>query len=418
MLSKSENEKLCRIGPGTAMGEVFRRFWNPVLMSSELLEPECEPVRLEMLGEQLVAFRDSKGQIGVIEEMCMHRGASLALGRVEDGAIRCLYHGWKFAMDGSVLEMPNVSGKCVRSKLKATAYPAREAGGLIWIYMGPANKMPPFPDWAFMHLPLENLRVSRFDTEVNYMQQLEGGTDTSHVGILHTNDARPGWMSNTFSANEDLDNPASLASDDLAPELELEQTEFGFRYASTRRIRGQETVRNVRIVPIAMPSTRVIPSPMLQFVIFEVPMNDMKTTTLGVSYDPEGGPIDAWKLDEIGGRHDPMLFDHATHRYIGTWENRFGQDRKEMAKSWSGIKGVVAEDQAIAVSQGPIVDRSKEHLVAADMALVRARKQLLESAERIRNGGDPIGVAADFSKVMACDRNIESGVEWKSLLPL
>ncbi|QHE85513.1 Rieske 2Fe-2S domain-containing protein [Hydrogenophaga sp. BPS33] len=418
MLSKEENEKLCHVSPGTPMGDVFRRFWNPFLMSSELPHPGCDPVRITLLGEELVAFRDASGQLGLLEEGCLHRGASLALGRLEEGGVRCIYHGWKFDFSGRLLETPNHLDPRVRDRLRAVAYPVREAGGLIWAYMGPPEHQPAFPDWHFMDLPVENLRVTRVEAEVNYMQQLEGGADTTHVGILHTNDARPGWMEEKFVATVDETNPAALASDDLAPAMEFETTEFGFRYASLRKLRGDTPQRNVRIVPIAMPSTRVIPSPMVQFVVFEVPMTDTRTATIGITYRLDGKQVDGHKLDEMGGRHDPKLFNPANNHYVGTWANRFGQDRQRMKDDWSGIRGIVAEDLAIAMSQGPIVNRAKEHLVAADMALVKARKQLLDSADRVRNGGTPIGVNADFRQVLACDQTVAQGTEWKSLLPL
>lgn len=400
------------------MGAVFRRFWHPVCLSEQIVRPDGDPVRVEILGERLVAFRDTAGRLGLLEEGCPHRGVSLALGRNEDAGLRCLYHGWKFAVDGTIIDMPNCPDLRRAENVRAKTYPVREAGGFLWAYLGPADKMPPFPTWRFLDIPVENMRVNRIDADVNYMQQLEGGADTSHVGILHSNFARPGWMTGAFNANTDQDNPAALATSDLAPTLALEDTPFGFHYAAIRQVEGNEAdgKRNIRVVPIIMPSTRIIPSPAVQFIIFEVPINDTRTATFAASYRLDGAPVDQWKLNEMSGRHNPELFDEKTHRYIGTWENRFGQDRARMSEDWSGIKGVVMEDMAMAMSQGAIADRSTEHLVPADQAVVRCRRQLLESARRVADGGDPIGVEVDVSTIRAIDATVPGNVRWQDLV--
>ena len=419
MLSATDNELLCRVGPGTPMGEVFRRFWNPICLAEQLPGPDCAPVRLEILGERLVAFRDSQGRLGLLDEMCPHRVVSLALGRVEDNGIRCLFHGWKFGVDGTIHETPNCADPRIRERVKAISYPVREAGGLIWAYMGPPDKQPPFPRWRFMELPLENVRINRVDADVNYLQQLEGGADTSHVGILHTNRARPGWMDGGFCANTDPDDPAALATDDLAPVLEVQDTEFGFHYAALRQATPADgaPMHNVRIVPIIMPSTRIIPAPALQYVIFEVPLNDTRTATFGATYRLDGRPFDKKKADDIGGRNNPLLFDAATYRYTGSWHNRFGQDRSKLHEEWTGIQGIVAEDMAISMSQGPIADRTKEHLVPADQAVVRVRRQLHESIQRVAAGRDPIGVNADVSAIQAVDLTTPANERWQDLVP-
>lgn len=418
MLSKDDNELLCRIGPGTKMGDVFRRFWNPVCLSEELTGPDCDPVRVEILGERLVAFKDSDGKLGLLEEACPHRGVSLALGRNEENGLRCLYHGWKFAVDGTIIEMPNCVESGLKQRLKAKTYPAREAGGFVWAYLGPPDKMPPFPTWRFFDIPVANMRINRLNADVNYMQQLEGGADTTHVGVLHTNYSRPGWMTGTFEANPDDDNPAAFSTSDQAPTLAIEDTAYGFHYAAIREMPdgGTNGVRNVRIMPIIMPSTRIIPARAVQILVFEVPMNDTRTATFAVTYRLDGSPVDQRKLNENSGRHNPELFDEKTHNYLGTWANRFGQDRLQMSANWSGIKGIIMEDMAMAMSQGPIADRSKEHLVPADKAVTRCRRQLLESARRLAEGRDPIGVYADVSIIRAIDATVPDSVPWQDLV--
>src|SRR5262245_50366214 len=184
MLSREDNDRLCRIGPGTSMGDVFRRYWLPVCVSTQIAKPDSDPLRVSLLGEHLVVFRDSAGKVGVLDELCPHRGASLALGRVEECGIRCLYHGWKFAVDGTIIDTPNNRDESFKKRVKAIAYPVREEGGLVWTYLGPAAKIPVFTRYAFMDAADENRTILRVNVKANYLQLLEGGFDSSHVGIL------------------------------------------------------------------------------------------------------------------------------------------------------------------------------------------------------------------------------------------
>src|SRR6266850_26947 len=186
MLSRENNELICRVGPGTAMGKAFRRFWVQALLSEELPAPDCDPRRVQLLGEDFVAFRDSDGKVGILDEYCCHRSASLALGRVEAGGIRCIYHGWKFAADGTVLETPNVADPRFKERFKAKAYPVREAGGLVWVYLGPAAQMPAFPRWPFFELTAAHLLPVYAVVNCNYVQIIEGLVDSSHLTVLHT----------------------------------------------------------------------------------------------------------------------------------------------------------------------------------------------------------------------------------------
>ena len=203
MLPRSDNERICRVGAGTPMGEVFRRYWLPVCVSTQIARPDSDPLRVSLLGERLVAFRDTNGKVGVLQELCPHRGASLAIGRVEECGIRCLYHGWKFAVDGTLLDTPNNRDENFKKRVKATAYPVQEEGGLVWAYLGPADKVPAFTRYAFMDAAHDHRVILRVNTKANYLQLLEGGFDSSHVGILHSNVARPGWMENAVQRSTD-----------------------------------------------------------------------------------------------------------------------------------------------------------------------------------------------------------------------
>ncbi len=199
MLTREENETLCRVGPGTKMGRVMRRYWHPIAVSEQLPGPDSDPLRISLLGERFVAFRDSSGRVGVLNELCMHRGASLALARVEDNGMRCLYHGWKFGVDGTIQETPNHPDSRFRERLKAPCYPVREEGGIVWTYIGEKKKAPPFRRFSFMDAAPSNRTVIRVNVECNYLQLWEGGADSSHVGVLHSNVARPGWLEQIIS---------------------------------------------------------------------------------------------------------------------------------------------------------------------------------------------------------------------------
>ena len=191
MLTKEENELLCRVGPETPMGKMMRRYWIPALLSSDL-EANGDPQRVRLLGEDLVAFRDDQGRVGLLDELCPHRRASLALGRNENGALECLYHGWRIDCTGRILDMPvEPEDSTFKDRIRATAYSTYEAGGVIWAYMGPAGLEPPRPSFYFTQVPPERVLIMRAQTLTNWAQGLEGVIDSSHTNLLHQNGVRP-----------------------------------------------------------------------------------------------------------------------------------------------------------------------------------------------------------------------------------
>jgi phenylpropionate dioxygenase-like ring-hydroxylating dioxygenase large terminal subunit len=414
MLSREENDLICRVGPGTPMGKVFRAFWTPVCTSAQLAKPDSDPLRVRLFGEDFVAFRDTNGKVGVLDELCMHRGASLALGRVEDCGIRCLYHGWKFGVDGTIQETPNCGDNRVKERLKAPVYPVYEAGGIVWGYFGPKEKQPPLPRWPFIGVPETHRTVIRVNVNANFLQLTEGGMDSSHVGVLHSNMARPGWMNKAFEQNTDPTNPAALAVEDNAPTLDIEDTEFGFHYAATRKGVGDGT-NNVRVVPFIMPSTRIIPARNTLFTVFEVPADDENTSTYLAIYSTE--PVDRSKIVALLGLDDARYWTEEDIQFKATWTNRLGQNRARMKDSWTGLRGVEIEDAVIALSQGALFDRSKEHLVAADRAVVRMRQIMIASARKAERGEAPVGASSDMGIITAIDANQAPGAKWQSLVP-
>jgi phthalate 4,5-dioxygenase len=420
MMQASENETLTRVGPGTAMGEVMRRYWHPICTSAQVAKPDSDPLRSRLLGENFVVFRDTDGKVGVLNEYCMHRRVSLALGRVEKGGIRCLYHGWKFGADGTILETPNHCDARLRARVKAPAYPVAEAGGLVWTYIGDKAKQPPLPIWGFMrHGPEEHRVVVRLNSAANYLQLWEGGTDSSHVGILHSNMANPSWMVGDFTPSAADYNPGALSVGDNAPVLDMHDTNFGFLAAATRKTapdaNGQQ-LDSLRVVPIFFPTGRIVPAAAFQFYVLETPQNDYRTSTYIIVQGDK--PIERATIVKMLGLSDRRFWNEKDCDFIAVPENGWSQDRTAMDKNWTGFGGIEQEDAVIAVSMGPIVDRSKEFLVTADKSVVHLRRLLLGNVSRVQAGEDPIGIGLrDCTSVLpVVDTVLQPDQDWREIV--
>src|SRR6266545_1799632 len=255
MLSKEENEYLCRTGPGTPMGNLLRRYWLPVMLSSEIPDPDCSPVRVRVLSEDLVAFRDTNGSAGLIDAHCPHRGASLFFGRNEDCGVRCVYHGWKYDVTGQCVDMPNEPAESnFKQKIKATAYPIVEEAGLVWAYMGPSEKQPRFRHFVPAGIPSDQWRATKVPVYCNYIQSMEGNIDSAHISFLHRNfvDFEPVDDGTDVAGYPSLKMSNYIRASSRAPHLEVEDTEYGFRYAALRRApSGLTHVRmSLHVLPI------------------------------------------------------------------------------------------------------------------------------------------------------------------------
>jgi len=384
MLSREDNETLVRVGPGTAMGELMRRYWVPALLTSELQEPDGTPVRLRLLGEDLVAFRDSEGRVGVLDEHCPHRRASLALGVNERGGLRCIYHGWKFAVDGECLEAPAEPPESrICKTVRAKAYLAREAGGMVWVYMGPTDEVPVFPEYDWLSMPAENAVAFKILENCNYAQAVEGTIDSAHAGVLHREQP---WHA-----------PAKYPHErDLSPKIECDPTPYGMRYAGVRSFRESEL--HVRVTQVILPFTTLIPpighgpARNRRMANAFVPRDDVSTWHIQWFFD-ETQPIDvAWRIEEGG-----IWIDEHFQKKLNI-DNWYGQDREWMKSGmFSGIKGVVTQDHAVNETQGVILDRTKEHLGASDVAVVTWRLQLIRAARALAEKGDlPEALKTDF----------------------
>jgi phthalate 4,5-dioxygenase oxygenase subunit len=395
MLSKEDNERICRVGPGTPMGSLMRQYWLPAMLSSELAERDSDPVRIKLLGEELIAFRDTTGQVGLIQNNCPHRGASLFFGRNEEAGLRCVYHGWKFDTSGACVDMPNEPAESdFRTRVKALAYPCVERGGLVWTYMGPRQTPPPLPDLEANMLPDGQGVVQATLRECNWLQALEGDIDTSHLAFLHhgsktTDDYQEG----TF---------AYYAVKDRAPRYQVVDTEYGAMYAAYRPAgEGQDYWRYAQFL---FPFYVMIPSGVMGLQIWTrawVPMDDTHVMFYSMhharTFSQRGLParvldssVDASPTPEAAALAIPMRMQpnssdwFGRHRLVQTAANDYLLDRQRQRTSdYTGIPGIHQQDQAVTESMGPIYDRSQERLGSSDVMVIRVRRRLLAAADAL-----------------------------------
>jgi nitrite reductase/ring-hydroxylating ferredoxin subunit len=386
VLSKEDNELLCRTSAGTPMGELFRRFWLPALVPAELPRVDSDPIRFRILGENLIAFRDTTGRVGFIDEHCPHRGASLFFGRNEEAGLRCVYHGWKFDVDGQCVDMPNEPAESdFRTKVRARTYPSAEFGGLIWIYMGPVDKQPPLPRYRWIDRPgADESTVQKWMQESNYAQALEGNVDSSHVNFLHRTFGDPSWQGAGLLANAQR----------LTVGLE---TEFGFVYGARRDLPNGDFYW--RGTPFTMPTGTQIPGSRDGSIIFLIPRDDEShwwytITPPAVGDDEPDAPMRVRPSDR---RFEDSPFDPQSLGLLpGTWrrirnrDNDYLIDREaQRTYNYTGLPGARAQDQAVTESMGAIFDRSREHLGRADTAIIIMRRMLLRMARELEQGIEP-----------------------------
>ena len=419
MVSRQENELLTRTGPGTPMGELFRRYWVPALLSEELTEPDGPPIRARLLGEDLVAFRATNGQIGLLAEPCAHRGASLYFGRNEQGGLRCVYHGWKYDVSGACVDMPNEPApiayfglrnaestvvrtphSALRTPHSAIAYPCVERGGMIWAYMGPPDRMPPLPELEWATVPSAHRYATKRLQRCNYLQALEGGIDSSHVPFLHFDQYRE----------------RPLVSGDLAPTFDVAETDFGLLVAA-RRDAGEDAYY-WRITPFLMPWYTLIP-PYADNPIGGhawVPIDDDHCWNFTVEWHPARPLTEAELAYRRAGEGLHPLLTPGSFLPLANPENDFLIDREiqRSKDSFTGIKGIPMQDDAAQQSQGPICDRTQEHLVRADRAIVELRRVLLAAATMVRTAGDePPGLDPASQRVRPASIVLPREIPWQ-----
>lgn len=389
MLSKEDNELLTRTDRGTPMGEVFRRFWLPALLSEELPGADCNPVRVRILGEELVAFRDSNGAPGVIDAYCPHRGAPMFFGRNEDCGIRCLYHGWKFDVTGQCVDMPNIPhGDTARTRMRTIAYPAVEAANMIWIYMGPEDRQPPFPELPYVaEVPPENVYVTRYEINCNWLQAQEGDYDPSHAKFVHS----------TLGDNRDVAGEVfgRGRSGTLKPEAPLSQTMLvedtpaGVMFATSRPTGEETRVQASQLILPCFPNAGIAPEGIFNANI-RVPIDDEHENHFRLRWTRRGFTDRELNDFKHGGYTFPL---HEPGTYLARQRkgNDYGYDPVLQRQfNYSGVVPFPTQDLMMIENQwGPIADRTREHLVASDRAIIGVRRRLLKMAKALAEGIEP-----------------------------
>ena len=407
MLSREENEILTRVGASTPMGELIRRYWIPALLSEEIPAPDCPPVRVRLLGEDLVAFRDSQGRVGLLGEHCAHRGTSLFFGRNEECGLRCVYHGWKYDVDGNVLDTPaEPADSDFKKKLRHVAYPCKEVARMIFTYMGPAEKQPLIPGYEWFTLAEEQVCPVKSYLECNYLQGIEGDFDSSHTSFLHNNNIKN----------------AERLKRDGAPTLDAEETSYGMRAISIRTVGTGQIY--VRTSPYMMPSFSIVPGPPtakfeeddIRGFRFWVPIDDQTTWLYILNMrkkpftDEERKSLRSW----IG----------ADYRRIRNLGNNYLQNRElQRTASYTGIEAFnpAEQDGCATESMGAIWNRSKEHLGYSDKTIIALRKMLLRLVSDVAEGREPRHIIRDpqcndFSKLRSIKGVLPAGTDWRQIM--
>ncbi len=413
MLSHADNERLTRVGPGTPMGTLFRRYWLPALLAEEVPEPDGAPVRVRLLGEDLVAFRDSAGKVGLISAYCPHRRAPMFFGRNEECGLRCVYHGWKFDRNGACVDMPSEPPDSLfKTKVTIDAYPTWEGGGMIWAYLGPPELKPEPPGHELVRTAPENRYVSKSLEDCNFLQALEGGIDPTHATIMHNGNIGDRTFLNDY--------------DKLVAELNLDRTDYGFTYTGIRPRGAHTWVRGYHWI---MPSFHMRARsegnfgrkidhdeiPTIDGHIW-IPIDDTQTWVynFGYSHDPaqQLSREQAHVIETRLGRGDYLDANYVSRL---NRSNDYGIDRqRQKTQSMTGIEGINTQDFALQEGMGTIVDRSKEHLGTTDRAIITLRQILLESLDALDRGEDLRAIdPATYRNVRSIDRMVDNTLDWR-----
>ena len=407
MLTKEDNELLTNIEKGSPMGEVFRRFWIPALLAEELSGPDCAPVEITLLGEDLVAFRDTDGKVGLMDKYCPHRGAPMFYGRNEECGLRCVYHGWKFDVDGNCTDIPNApEGDSFKEKIHITSYPCVEAGSLIWTYMGPAESKPPFPEFEWCNMPEDHRYVNKFLMECNYLQAMEGDYDPGHGPFLHTvldgGPQVPQFNVNIQSQNRNRPTPENepfpkavgprrQTDQDKENWGRVEESDSGLLFV--RAGERSDGTKFASVSPWMMPIFPVAGTtagPNTYSTNIRVPIDNHRLMFYRMrwSYEPiPKSEIETYKTD---GWYFPEMIP-GTFQPVKNIHNHYQIDRN-MQKyfNYSGLSCFPLQDIAMMEDQwGSLADRTQEHLTSSDFMIIAVRRRLLKVVRAMAEGTEP-----------------------------
>ena len=407
-MNKEMSETLVRTGPATRMGNVLRRYWVPILLSREIAEPDGPQVRVQILGEKLLAFRASDGTPGLISEFCSHRGASLYFGRNEENGIRCSYHGLKFDRLGNCVDVPSAPRACATMGIKG--YPCIERAGIVWAYLGPKEKEPPPPGVEWCNLPLSHVFVSKRLQECNYLQAMEGGIDTSHVTYVHRYEVDDDPMHRGTKANDYIKADGNVI-------FEIEKNPFGLTLYGRRN--GEPDSYYWRVTQWLFPWFTLIP-PFGDHALgghVWVPIDDHNCWAWSINFHPTK-PLSAEErrdMEEGKGIHCP--YEPGTFRPVANKDNDYLIDRaaQKDLRAYSGVFGFAAQDASLQESMGPIQDHASERLLPTDRAISMARRALYDAAVSLEKGEEPPALDANRQRVRAAgvllDRSLKPQ-EW------
>ena len=396
MLRKEQNDLLTGTGPDTPMGRMFRSYWIPALLSGELPDCDCPPVRVKLLSERLVAFRDTTGRYGLIDEFCAHRGVSLWFGRTEACGLRCSYHGWKYDVTGQCVEVPSEPEQSgFARKIKLRSYPLVERGGVLWTYMGPDESAPPLPEWEFITVPPSQTFASKRFQECNWLQAMEGGIDSSHVSWLHRGDLNSDPLFKGARGNE-------YNLSDARPVFEVVESPGGLYIGARRNAEGGRYYW--RITQWVMPSFTMI-APRGAHSIhghFWIPVDDEHCWAWSYDYHPVRDLTEIELAAMRDGRGIHVRYVPGTFRPLANSDNDYLIDRaaQKAGRTFSGVEGIAMQDASLQESMGPIVDRTKENLVSTDNGIIMARHRLLRALKAYTDKGVvPPGVDPGHQRV-------------------
>ncbi|MGD9943202.1 MAG: Rieske 2Fe-2S domain-containing protein [Burkholderiaceae bacterium] len=394
-MNKETSELLTRTGPDTPMGKLMRRYWVPILLSNEIAEPDGPQVRVKILGERLLAFRDTEGRVGLIDEFCSHRGVSLFFGRNEENGVRCAYHGVKFDRNGQCVDVPSSPQSCARMNIKA--YPTVERGGVVWAYMGPRHLQPTPPELEWCLLPQSHVFVSRRLQYSNYLQAMEGGIDTSHVSFVHRYEVDTDPLHQGAKSLDYIKADGNVA-------FTIERQDFGLTLFGRRN--GEPGTYYWRITQWLFPWFTLIP-PFGEHALAGhvwVPVDDENCWAWSINFHP-GRPLDDAELEAFRsgkGIHveyeKPGSFIPKANRDNDYLIDRAAQKEK---RSYSGVFGFSAQDYSVQESMGPVQNHQAENLLPTDKAIVMARRMLADAAANYSQGADPPALDARAQRVRA-----------------
>ena len=417
-MTPEQNDLLCRVEGAAPMGRLMRQHWLPACMIEEVAQPDGTPLRVRLLGENMVVFRDSEGRIGALDELCPHRRASLVFGRNEECGLRCLYHGWKFDVKGNVVDMSSEpEDSHMRAKIKTRAFPVVEAAGFVWVWMGDPDNVGEFnaPNWS--SASEDQIAIVKMHGACNWAQILEGSIDSSHSSSLHSSNMP---TAEDVSGSTATETAWLRPSADKSPRIEVERTPFGFRYAAIRKpIKDADKQDYVRTSLFIAPFTVIIPSnDQYHLSQMLIPIDDENTMFYWIAWNPEKGngiSRDAWRKfcgAEIGKDVEPVTF-----KKVRNYDNNYLQDREAMkAGDFTGIYGIPAQDMAMWESMGKIADRSEDNLGTSDKAIFTFRTQMYRAAQAVQKGEPAIGTSGTVlpqSKLISFQGMVPKGEDWK-----